>query len=98
MRTRARGHGKTPEHPERAERAPIKYREYVNTRRDITARAFAKKKGMFGDVHKWNEERARKQIEKASLPVLRKFLGMDEDDVWGEVDWTESYWSFLYYH
>jgi hypothetical protein len=77
--TVARGHGKTPEHPERAEKNPEKYPEYVTAEskakrreRDRLLRerkakiiefVFKWKRDEFGDTPKWNPRRAYKSVK-----------------------------------
>ena len=65
-RTQARGHGATPERPERAnlEKNREKYREYTDKKKNLIAEIQDLKKHWFSDTPKWNEEASLKALQK----------------------------------
>ena len=105
----ARGHGKTPEHPERATRNPAKYREYISERQDIIRRVLQKKARVFGDRIKYNATRSeynvRHPVNRMGTPqtpnwaAMRRFLKMSNAEI-DAIDWTadKEEYSFLFYH
>lgn len=97
---KARGHGKTPERPERADLHPERYPEY-NAKRQVLARQVLEKK--IDTLPVRNQERARKYIEKnpvterpPSMAYMRAYL-RDDFDI-DSIDWNDHEWAFLYYH
>lgn len=79
----ARGHGQTPERPERANET--KHAAYIAKRtRDINA-VFAIKEGIWGQRPKWNAKRARANVARSPFnghwrgkPELTKILKLAE--------------------
>ena len=57
---KARGHGKTPEHPGRERKNPNKYREYRDKQRRLIDKIQAIKIDAFSDRIKWNEAHSYK--------------------------------------
>jgi hypothetical protein len=105
LRTAARGHGKTPEHPERAARNPQKYAGYMQTRNDLMRRAIVKKDRLFGDTLKFNQQRSNANVlmnprtdRPADSRFLSRFLKMSDAEIM-RINWTgEPEWGFLFYH
>lgn len=102
---KGRGHSQTPEHPERAELHPDRYREYVRRRTALEQQVIAKKEEAFRGSPKWNATRAARNVHKVphegftkppSIRLMKKFL--DEDFDYDQVDWADDEWGFLYYH
>jgi hypothetical protein len=74
--SKARGHGKTPEHPREALRKPDKYPEYVAkkgrakpgpTERDLIRTVTDKKDRFFGDRFKYDLERQIQYVRHGSV-------------------------------
>jgi hypothetical protein len=103
-RQAARGHGKTPEHPDRAAKQPEKFTEYINRKASLHEAFKAKKIAMFGDQIKYKPSRSEKnaninpRTKKPPNPVyMRRFLAMTLDDVL-LIDWSDDEWAILFYH
>lgn len=102
----ARGHAKTPEHPERATRNPAKFPEYLSKRSDEMRQLIARKERVFGDRIKYrarsSERHARTNPQpstggKVNQSYVRRFLRMTEDQIL-LIDWSNDEWGFLFYH
>lgn len=109
LRTKARGHAKTPERPERAIKNPGRYREYLEQSSSLVDRVIAHKELLWGSVHKYRAKgaigaviRPRTRSGK-SKPLnranARKFLQMTQRDLDGLGEWwLDDDWCFLFYH
>lgn len=104
LRQAARGHGKTPEHPERARKQPAKYREYISRRTDDLRQVIARKERLFGDRIKYRQRGNENSVSKnpqtsepPRLDYMRRFLRMTSDEV-DLIDWSDDEWGFLFYH
>lgn len=101
----ARGHKHTPERPERAEKNPEKYKDYLANRNRLEKAVTAKKHGIFGESHKFRASRANKNVKKnpmtgkeVPLADLRLAAAADENQ-W--LEWLaedRERWGFLFYH
>lgn len=73
---KARGHGETPERPERAqkEKNRERYKDYLERRRTLENKVIARKDLLFGDTHKYNLRGAKQRSIDAvhKNPVTRK--------------------------
>ncbi len=103
--TEARGHGKTPENPHRAElpQHRERYSEYIERRKRLKAQVDAKKAEIFGNNDKWRRDRSDRYTEHnpetnqpPRLDYMERFV--DDDFDIAEIDWTDDDWAFLYYH
>lgn len=101
----ARGHKATPERPERAEKNPEKYKDYLANRGRLERAVMAKKEGIFGDHHKFRLNRANKNVKKNPVtghrvPLADLRMAADAD----ELQWQQwlhddrERWAFLFYH
>ncbi len=92
---KARGHAKTPEHPERAFKQPAKYPEYIrrrsrtkpsDTKRGIRARVRAK---LYGVLLPWLEQQfmpnIRRQTWNPNIVVIDKRLSNARNPETGEL-------------
>lgn len=69
---KARGHGATPEHPERAESNKEKYKDYLGNRDRLITKIQQIKRELFGDRSKWNARNSRRNIAvEASTGKIR---------------------------
>lgn len=101
----ARGHKATPERPERADRNPERYKEYLATRKRLEKAVQVKKQGEFGDSHKFRINRSNTNVAKnpvtgMEVPMadLRKAANADSSE-W--LEWLQDdreRWGFLFYH
>lgn len=87
LRKAARGHGKTPERPERARGNPNAYRDYLNRRAQVQRDVIAKKERLWGDVHKYKPGNANKAVMANPVPefkqdyqAMRRFLSMSDNE------------------
>ena len=108
LREAARGHSKTPEHPEQAIRRPAKYRSYLQNSQSLVDRVIAHKERLFGERHKYRPRGATSAVTSPKAPNgekvplnrknARAFLKMTAADV-DDLDWwRDKEWSFLFYH
>jgi len=104
LRQTARGHGKTPEHPERANKQPARYREYLNKGEDELRQVMARKERLFGDRIKYRPRSSENAThrnpqtkQRPRLDYMRRFLRMTPDQV-NLIDWSDKEWGFLFYH
>lgn len=104
---KARGHGQTPERPERAERQPDKYTKYIERRRTLERQVAEKKAELFRGSKKYDRRRSEKAIHSgpvsgapAPLAKMERFLASDFSDLDWETIFDEDSdgWDFLYYH
>lgn len=104
LRTVARGHGATPERPERAAKHPDKYSRYVQRRTDESIALWAKKQLLFSDRVKWRPRRAEEATRvnpQTNRPPRKKYVRLFLDMKPGmvdEIDWSDDEWGFLFYH
>ena len=101
----ARGHKHTPERPERAEKNPGKYKDYLADRKRLEASVQAKKQGIFGDVHKFRANRSKNNVAKnpmtgkqVPLADLRLAASADHEQWLEWLDDDKERWGFLFYH
>lgn len=104
LRQAARGHGKTPEHPARAKKDPERYREYMQAKQDFMRQVIARKERVFGDRIKYSPRRSVENVNRnprterpPRRDYMKRFLAMRERDL-DEIDWSDTEWSFLFYH
>lgn len=113
-RTKARGHGRTPERPAQARKHPEKYPEYVQKRRrppqggpalTLAERVIRRKEELFGDFVKFNQKRSARAVHRnptthqpPSQKRMQKFLAMNASEVMRNVNWRNDDWAFLFYH
>jgi hypothetical protein len=97
---KARGHSKTPEHPD--QKYQPRFKDYFKDRQQLETRVISKKRRLFGKSGKWKGSRSAKYVregkdgKKPSAKLMKRFLSPDFD--LDEVDWTDDRWAFLYYH
>jgi len=99
--TKARGHEKTPERPERVREGSVKYQEYAQRRKDLIKDVLDYKRHLWGDQPKWNEKNARKIIAKHSMASLRRMrtrLINIINDIEDDYDYPEEDDDALKYH
>lgn len=107
----ARGHGKTPEHPERAEKNPERYKKYIEKHGSLIDQVIAHKRKLFGTVktegrHKFNDKASRRAAnlnpvtkKRPDPKYMREFLKMRTyDEAMMSIRWSDNEWAFLYYH
>lgn len=110
LRRIARGHSTTPERPERAEKNPEKYKEYIERRKAEIDAVDARKVLLFSDKIKYNAKRSINNVKvnpkwetgnatskRPRSKYMKRFLSMSYDDVLA-VDWSDDDWGFLFYH
>lgn len=89
--TAARGHGKTPEHPERAAKHPERYPEYIAQRRrrgpgdggiiyELPSQVRRRKRELWADRHKYRPQRSDRAANTAPDKEGREFLRMSPDE------------------
>lgn len=104
----ARGHAKTPEHPEDVVRNPERYREYVERAASWQEKVIARKERMFGDRLKWNEEHGIRNVmvgfKEQEVPVpgvrlLKEAMELSDEDFedYAKLQ-NDPEWRFLWYH
>lgn len=73
---KARGHAKTPEHPQRAETPNNrqKYKEYLQRRAALENQVIAKKQELFGNSPKFNASRSADKVKNQPMSLMRRFL------------------------
>jgi hypothetical protein len=108
-RTEARGHSKTPEHPDRAEKNREKYSDYLERRTGIERQLIAKKDELFRASDKYRNDRSARNVRENpethkpySMVALQKALnflnsGQPYSDVF-DLDDREDWESILWYH
>lgn len=109
LRQTARGHGKTPEHPERAAKHPERYPDYTGNIDTLRKRVIARKERLFStnsnfSNFKYNAKRSENAVDKYWNPEqMRAFLRMTVDQVLA-IDWADqkrrdyAEFGFLFYH
>lgn len=112
-RTKARGHGRTPERPAQARKHPEKYPEYIQKRRapqggpteSLADRVVRRKEQLFGEFVKFNQARSARAVRRnpathqaPDTDLMRKFLAMTASNVFQKVNWRNDEWAFLFYH
>jgi hypothetical protein len=103
LRQAARGHGKTPEHPERIRQHPEKYPEYIERREATINRIMARKSRIYSSVHKWKPGSARDYLRNPrdrddnpmsiSATRLRQIAAMTDDQIMSEASRLGGEWS-----
>lgn len=104
-RAEARGHGATPERPERAVNNPGKYRDYISHREDLKRQVQAKIVRLGSGSNKWRRDRSARNIAnyKGSNRNMELFLN-DELVNRADFSWTNEngepneQYSFMWYH
>jgi hypothetical protein len=83
QRQAIRGHGKTPEHPERAAKNPTKFAVYIATRRDLEQQVIQRKLRLFGDRIRVHSGRSKANVAKYRPTVtnMRRFLAVPERQI-----------------
>ncbi len=106
IRAKARGHGKTPERPERAAKNPDKYPEYLESRKTLLQHVSERKRRLFSTTVKYRERASDRNVlrnpnpstgGRINLAYVRRFLRMTESEI-DDIDWSDDEWGFLYYH
>ena len=89
LRAKARGHGATPEHPNRVARNPDKYTDYTRRRDELAARVQAKKLRYFGTSVHYRPSNSDRNVltppageGELSRSKAYKFLKMTEDEAY----------------
>src|ERR1700678_3108251 len=73
---KARGHARTPEHPERSSKNPTRYAAYEAKKLGIADRIQDFKRQKWGHRPKWNEGRSRMAVRKD--PETGKWRGVKD--------------------
>lgn len=105
----ARGHEKTPERPERAERNPTEFQDYIFKRDKLVSDIVRRKYELFGTKGKYNAARSRRAVSNTidnkprSIASLNRVLrALGDRDNWNDVVTSEDLHtediSALYYH
>jgi len=111
----ARGHARTPEHPQDAykQSGRQRYKDYRRERHGLVDQVVARKRELWGDRPRWNEDRARQYVSngvkdtlghfsKPALKDLRRFLELTDDEaervVAGDREFIEGEFNFTWYH
>lgn len=110
---KVRGHGATPEHPERAESNPERYKDYLGTRNQLINDIQRAKRELFDASGKFNNAHSKKYIKVDSASghvrtkqqlqeILKIAKGLKDGTItWaqfqGNPDWDE-YRSAFFYH
>lgn len=112
----ARGHAKTPEHPQDAykQSGRRKYKDYRAERHGLVDQVVARKRELWGDRPRWNEDRARQYVagsaknaaghfHKPSLRLLRQFLELTDDEAEAivsgrDASFIEGEFNLAWYH
>jgi hypothetical protein len=99
----ARGHAKTPEHPQEAARHPSKFEEYVRERQRLLNLVNQRKRDLFGRSSKFNRRNARRITEfgadgktPPSNAQLRWAANADDEELYERLNDHDD--SFLFYH
>jgi len=85
----ARGHGRTPEHPERA--SEERYREYFSNRTQQIERLDSLKEYWYGGYANWNPEQAHRNTIKGTVRQITKAADWIErwQDDETDFDWED---------
>lgn len=99
----ARGHGSTPERPERAEREQDKYGDYLQRREALEREVRAQKTRDFGSSDKWRADRSKRNVanKPGSMLNMQRYInagGIEGLQSEYDFDWSDREWAFLYYH
>jgi hypothetical protein len=99
----ARGHGATPERPERAERDQERYQDYLQRREALEREVRAQKTRDFGSSDKWRADRSKRNVQNmpGSMRNMQRYLdagGIEGLMSYDDFDWSDREWAFLYYH
>lgn len=108
----ARGHGQTPERPERAQRNPQKYRKYLNNRDRLVQMVIDRKTRLFGHTERYDHIHSASYVKngvpnlpgypaEGNPPSVAKLQAIlkETDDQWlrrARSQVNED--SFLWYH
>jgi hypothetical protein len=109
---KARGHGETPERPERAEKNPTKYQKYTAKKQKLIDEIQEFKIAKWSHRPKWNKGRSEMTVKKdpgtgklrgiRDLNIIWAMCGVAIVDTW--MDWwaivalDDDYESGFYYH
>lgn len=100
----ARGHAKTPEHPQEGLKEPEKFRDWFNERQKLIAIVQKRKAKMFRGSNKYNARNARKYVSEGannnppSMKLLRWAATADESELMEDMTSGDEDYSFLFYH
>lgn len=105
---KARGHEKTPEHPEDVVRNPSRYPEYMQKSALWQNQVIRRKEELFGNRIKWHEEHSDRNVrmgfEAQGIPVpgitqLKKAMQFTDDEFEDHARLQDDdEWRFLWYH
>ena len=109
---KARGHGETPERPERAAKNPTKYAKYTAKKQKLIDQVQKFKEQKWSHRPKWNKGRSEAAVKKdpgtgklrgiRDLNIIHAMCGVAIVDTW--MDWwaivalDDDYESAFYYH
>lgn len=103
-RTAARGHAKTPEHPDRAHKRAGVYRDYIQRRNTLERQVAAKKEALWGSSVHFRPGKSLNAViinpatkRPPSLTRMEAFLQMTDDEI-DDIDRDDDEWGFLFYH
>lgn len=111
--TKARGHGNTPEHPERAESNPAKYPGYTSAKTQLINDIQWVKRGLFQSTGKFNNGNSKNSIKHdpdtgklRTIQDLKNILKIAEGLKNGTLTWEQfkgspewdEYRSAFFYH
>src|SRR5690349_17310855 len=101
----ARGHARTPEHPQEAEKNPEKFKDYFGERRKLVLQVARRKAQLFGESHKFNRKRSQDIVNMGwqgnnvpSNAKLRWAIEASEYELLDEIESGDEEYSFLWYH
>lgn len=94
----ARGHDKTPERP--IGYSAEDYPEYSTERRDLMRQVEERKRQLWGDRPRWNEDRASRVVRQTIPPLalLRWALTASEEELLSALREDPKTYHFLGYH
>lgn len=102
----ARGHAQTPESPTEYARHPGKFPGYRNRRKPMADRIAEKKRLIFGDRVRFNEERSTRYVKEGATdirpPTMKQLrfldgLSLEEFDDFQYEHREDDDWNFLWY-
>jgi hypothetical protein len=100
----ARGHARTPEHPQQADRDAARFRDWFATRRQLVRRLNQRKAQIWGDSHKYRRYSANKITESGvngktpSNSLLRWALDASLEELELAAESGDDDYGFLWYH
>lgn len=94
----ARGHEKTPERPRGFDRS--KFPEYVSRRESLMRKVAERKRQLWGDQPRWDDQRAEQHIRQKPITnrLLQWFLNADESELIDAIREDSETFYFVGYH